>query len=62
MEATTFTMTNLITNCTELFTGAMGWVGTLLSTIVGNPLLLASFLFVFIGFAVGLLGRIFRIS
>ena len=58
----TFTMANLISSATELFTGAMGWVTTLLETIVGNPLLLASFLFVFIGFAVGLLGRIFRIG
>lgn len=57
-----FTMANLISNATELFTGAMGWVTTLLETIVSNPLLLASFLFVFIGFAVGLLGRIFRIG
>ena len=62
MEASTFTMANLISNCSELFTGAMSWVSTLLTTITGNPLLLASFLFVFIGFAVGLLGRIFRIG
>lgn len=58
----TFDMAALISNCTTLFAGAMDWVGTLLETIVSNPLLLASFLFVFIGFAVGLLGRIFRIG
>lgn len=57
----TFTMANLITNIGDLFDGTMEWMLSLLTTITSNPLLLASFLFVFIGFAVGLLGRLFRI-
>lgn len=57
----TFTMATLITNIGDLFGGTMEWMTELLTTIVNNPLLLASFLFVFIGFAVGLLGRLFRI-
>lgn len=56
-----FTMATLITNIGDLFAGVMTWMGELLATITGNPLLLASFLFVFIGFAVSLLGRLFRI-
>lgn len=38
-----FTMATLVSSATELFTGAMSWVSTLLETIVSHPLYLHLF-------------------
>lgn len=54
-------MTSLLSTITEVFTAAVGWVGTVASTITGQPLLLISCVIGFIGLGVGLFKRMFNI-
>lgn len=54
-------MTSLLTTITEVFTAAIGWVGTVASTIVDTPLLLVGCVLGFIGVGVGLFKRMFNI-
>ena len=55
------TMENLLTTITSVFTAAVGWVGTVASTIAGEPLLLVGCVLGFIGIGVGLFKRMFNI-
>ena len=48
------TMATVISNISDVFTAAIGWVGTVASTIAGEPLLLFGFVLGFIGVGVGL--------
>lgn len=57
----TITMATLISSIGEIFTGAIGWVGTVSSTIAGDPLLLFGVLLGFVGLGIGLFKRLFRI-
>lgn len=61
MENTAITMTSLMSNIGEIFTGAIGWVGTVSNTIAGDPLLLFGVLLGFVGLGIGLFKRLFHI-
>ncbi len=60
-EATAMTMATLLTTIGDVFEAAIGWVGTVASTITGQPLLLVGCVLGFIGVGVGLFKRIFNI-
>lgn len=54
-------MTALLTTITDVFTAAVGWVGTVAGTISDTPLLLIGCVLGFIGVGVGLFKRMFNI-
>ncbi len=60
-EAATLTMASLLSTITEVFTSAVSWVGTVASTVAGNPLLLVGVVFGFIGIGIGLFSRLLRV-
>ncbi len=60
-EATPMTMTSLLETITSVFTSAINWVGTVATTIAGNPLLLIGVVLGFIGVGVGLFRRMLRV-
>ena len=51
------TMTALLTTVTEVFTAAIGWVGTVASTIASEPLMLIGFVLGLGGIAIGYFKR-----
>ena len=55
------TMTSLLSTVTEVFTAAVGWVGTVADTITGEPLLLIGVVLGFIGVGVGLFRRMLNV-
>ena len=55
------TMTSLLATITEVFTSAVGWVGTVAETISGEPLLLIGCVMGFIGVGVGLFRRMLNV-
>ena len=59
--AAAMTMATLISIITEVFTAAVGWVGTVATTVAGNPLLLIGVVIGFIGIGVGLFSRLLRV-
>lgn len=59
--ATTTTMTAMLSTITEVFTAAVGWVGTVADVITDTPLLMVGCVLGFIGVGVGLFKRMFRI-
>ena len=52
------TMTALLTSATEVFTAVIGWVGTVASTVAGEPLMLVGCIIGFGSAAVGLFKRL----
>lgn len=60
-EAVKMTMATLLTTITDVFTAAVGWVGTVASTIAGEPLLLVGCVMGFIGVGIGLFKRMFNV-
>ena len=56
-ETGTTTLAGTLTNVTSILTSAVGWVGTIGTTITGNPLLLLGVALPFVGFGVGLFRR-----
>ncbi len=54
-------MAGMLTTVTEVFTAAVGWVGTVASTITSTPLLMIGCVLSFIGVGVGLFKRMFNI-
>lgn len=55
-------MTEFLTDIGTFFTQAIGWLGTVLNTVTGNPALTVMVLAMPIcGFAVGLLSRLVRL-
>lgn len=61
MEGATNTMAAMLTTITQVFTSAVGWVGTVANTISDTPLLLVGCVLGFIGVGVGLFKRMFNI-
>lgn len=61
MEGATNTMAAMLTTITQVFTAAVGWVGTVANTISDTPLLLVGCVLGFIGVGVGLFKRMFNI-
>lgn len=60
MEKTT-AMGTLLTTIGEVFTAAVGWVGTVADTISDNPILLIGVVMGFIGVGVGLFRRMLNV-
>ena len=60
-EAAAMSMATLISTITEVFTAAVGWVGTVATTVASNPLLLIGVVIGFIGIGVGLFSRLLRV-
>lgn len=54
-------MTAMLSTITEVFTAAVGWVGTVADTITDTPLLMVGCTLGFIGVGVGLFKRMFNI-
>lgn len=59
--ATAMTMATLLTTITDVFTAAIGWVGTVAETVSSNPLLLVGVVISFIGLGIGLFSRLLRV-
>lgn len=59
--AATMTMATLLTTITQIFTAAVGWVGTVAETVAGNPILLIGVVIGFIGTGIGLFSRLLRV-
>lgn len=62
MEPVVSTMTAIITALTEVFTAVIGYVGTVATTITGQPLLLLFCLIPLIGLGVGLFRRLLNVQ
>lgn len=60
-SAATSTMSAMLGTITEVFTAAVGWVGTVATTISDTPLLLVGCVLGFIGIGVSLFKRMFNI-
>lgn len=60
-ETTATAMGTLLSTVTEVFTAAVGWVGTVADTITGEPLLLIGCVLGFIGVGVGLFRRMLNV-
>lgn len=60
-ETTKMTITTIISTISEIFTAAIGWVGTVAETVAGNPLLLFSVVIGFVGLGVGLFKRLLHV-
>lgn len=54
-------METMIANITTVFTAAIGWVGTVASTITDEPLLLFGVVVGFVGIGVGLFKRLLHV-
>ena len=59
--AATLTMATLLSTITEVFTAAVGWVGTVAETVARNPLLLVGIVMGFIGIGITLFSRLLRV-
>lgn len=59
--ATALTMATVLSTITEVFTAAVGWVGTVADTVASNPLLLIGVVIGFIGTGIGLFSRLLRL-
>ncbi len=55
------TMASLLSTIGEVFTAAVGWVGTVAEVIAGNPLLLVGVVLGFIGVGITLFGRLLHV-
>lgn len=60
-EGVALTMATVLSTITEVFTAAVGWVGTVSETVVNNPLLLVGVVIGFIGTGIGLFSRLLRV-
>lgn len=55
-------MTAIISSVTEIFTAAIGWVGTVASTIGSTPILLLFVCIPLVGLGVGLFRRLLNVN
>lgn len=60
-EGAALTMGTVLSTITEVFTAAVGWVGTVAETVASNPLLLIGVVIGFIGTGIGLFSRLLRV-
>lgn len=56
------TLATLLTDVTSIFTAGIGWVGTVASTIEGEPMLLMFVLLPLIGVGIGLFRRLLNVQ
>lgn len=57
MEGNVATMADIIAGVTSLVTGSVSWLGSMVTAVVGSPLLLFFTLVGFVGIGIGLLKR-----
>lgn len=57
----TVTVATILASVGELFTSAMTWAGSVLTTIVGNPLLLIFATLSLVGLGIGIVRRLMSI-
>lgn len=55
------TMAAIIADITSVVTAAISWVGSFVTTITSNPLILLFVIVAFVGLGVGLLSRLIRL-
>lgn len=55
------TMATVLSSITEVFTAAIGWVGTIAGTIASEPLLLIGVVITFVGVGIGLFSRLLHV-
>ena len=60
-EAAAVTVSTVMTSVGKVFTAAIGWVGTVASTITDTPLLLAFCVIPLVGLGVGLFRRLLNV-
>lgn len=60
-QAATVTVATLIATVTKIFTASIGWVGTVATTIVNEPLLLMFCVLPLVGLGVGLFRRLLHV-
>ena len=60
-EGAALTIGTVLSTITEVFTAAVGWVGTVAETVASNPLLLIGVVIGFIGTGIGLFSRLLRV-
>lgn len=61
-EPVAMTLTQILSALTEIFTAVIGYVGTVATTITGQPLLLIFVLIPIIGLGVGLFRRLLNVQ
>ncbi len=61
MQATTTTVSGLVTEVGTIVTGAVGWIGDYVGAITSNPLILMFVIVAFVGLGVGLIRRLIRL-
>ena len=59
--AATMTMATLLSTITDVFTAAIGWMGSVADIVSSHPLFLIPIVFSFIGVGVGLFSRLLRV-
>lgn len=59
--AAALTMATLLSTITDVFTAAIGWVGTVAETVASNPLLLVGVVIGFIGLGISLFSRLLHV-
>lgn len=55
------TVSTIVTNVTTLVTEAVKWVGSFVSAITSNPLILTFVIVAFVGLGVGLIKRLVKV-
>lgn len=58
----TVTIASLMSSVGSVFTAAIGWVGTVASTITSNPILLLFCVIPLVGLGVGLFRRLINVN
>ena len=60
-EVVEMTMATVLSSITEVFTAAVGGVGTVAETVADEPLLLIGVVVSFVGLGIGLFSRLLRV-
>lgn len=59
--AATATMATLLSTIGEVFTAAVGWVGTIAGVVTSTPLFMIGVVITFIGVGIGLVSRLLHL-
>lgn len=59
--AAAITMATVLSSITEVFTAAVGWVGTVGTVVTTTPILMIGVVVSFVGVGIGLFSRLLRV-
>lgn len=59
--ATTYALSNLMTDITSFVTAAISWISSYVGAITGNGLILGFVIVAFVGMGVGLINRLIKL-